>query len=274
MRLMPVRLYRLTAAGLGPAGPAGPGLDSVSLQLPDGVYTTLRTYRRDHIVGLTAHLQRLADSLAAAGRARPLDLPAIRAGLRQVIAHENSRALRLRITVPFDGQQVYIGVEPFESFPPESYSRGVRCATSRLVRALPAAKHTAFIAPSRAARAEVDPDIHELLMVDETGQILEGFSSNFFAVTGGVLHTAGEGVLAGVTRQIVLAEAAGRVPVAMAPVTVDQLPGLAEAFITSSGREVMPVRQVDRAVLGDPGPVTRLLMALYHDHILREAELP
>lgn len=272
---MPARAYLLAPnTALTLTHLTGPNLDAVSLHLPEGVYTTMRTYRRDRIIGLTAHLQRLIDSLAAMDRPRPIDLPAIRAALRQIIERENAGALRLRITAPFDAAHVYLSVEPFAAFPPELYTKGARCATSHLERALPTAKHTSFIAPSRLAKAEVDPDIHEMLMVNDSGEILEGFSSNFFAVMGGTLYTASEGVLEGVTRKIVLAEAPAVAPVSLKPVHVHDLSLLSEAFLTSSGREVMPVRQIDSVVMGDPGPVTKQLMARYHDRVMRDAELP
>ncbi|HLF02124.1 MAG TPA: aminotransferase class IV [Anaerolineales bacterium] len=269
---MPARAYRLTPRSLSLTGLTGPTLDAVSLKLPEGIYTTLRTYERDRIIGLSAHLGRLIDSHAAVNKPRPIDLAAIRAGLRQIIERETAAALRLRITTPFESEAVYISVEPFESFPAEFYARGVRCATSHLERATPTAKHTSFIQPSRAEKAGTDPEIHELLMVNEAGEILEGFSSNYYAVMNGTLLTAGAGVLEGVTRQIVLAEAKEIIPVRLTPIHVSDLPNAAESFITSSGREVMPVRQVDDVVFEAPGPVTKALMARYRAHILREAE--
>lgn len=113
-----------------------------------------------------------------------------------------------------------------------------------------------------------------MLMVNPAGEILEGFSSNFFAVMGGRLYTAGTGVLEGVTRNIVLAGARTIVPVSLQPVRVADLARVSEAFITSSGRQVMPVRQIDAVVIGDPGPVTKQLSLWYHDQVMRAAELP
>lgn len=252
----------------------GPGLDAVSLKLPDGIYTTLRTYERDHILGLTAHLQRLIDSHAALDKVRPIDTTVIRHALRDVIELENLPEARMRITTPFNSTDVYISIEPFQTYPPEFYEQGVRCATSHLERETPQAKHTSFIAPSRSVKSESDPEIHELLMVNEAGEILEGFSSNFYAVIDKVLYTANEGILPGVTRASVLALAEGHIQVVLKPIKVSDLPRVSEAFITSSGREVMPVRQVDEVVMGEPGPVTRDLMARYRAQIMKTAERP
>jgi branched-chain amino acid aminotransferase len=272
---MPVKAYLLDASNaLSLTAYTGPGLDAVSLQLPEGIYTTMRTYEHDRVLGLSAHLKRLVESHARLHRPRPIDLEAIRAALREIIKLENLPALRLRITTPFDSDVVYISVEPFAAYAPETYSQGVRCITSRLQRATPAAKHTSFIAPSRSEKAQIDSDIQEELMVNEQGEILEGFSSNFYGVLEGVLRTANEGILAGITRQVVLAAAEGLVTVSLTPIKLADLSQLSEAFLTSSGREVMPVRQVDAVTVGDPGPITRELMARYRAHVMQDAEKP
>ena len=57
-----------------------------------------------------------------------------------------------------------------------------------------------------------------MLLADGEGRILEGLSSNFFAVVGGAVQTAGEGVLAGTVREVALlvAEREG-IPVDLTP---------------------------------------------------------
>ena len=252
----------------------GPTLDAVSLRLPNGAYTTLRTYDTDRIIGLTAHLQRLIDSSAMLQRPYPIDPAAIRSALREVIARERQPALRVRLTVPLDVDQIFISVEPFEVYPPEFYRHGVRCATTRLSRHTPRAKSTDFIAPSRESKAANDPDIHELLMVNRAGEILEGISSNFYAVLNGVLRTAGEGVLEGITRSIVLQAAASVIPIDYQPIKVSDLDRVAETFITSSSREVMPVIQIDDQIVGtgQPGPITQKLWEKYRAYLERNAE--
>jgi branched-chain amino acid aminotransferase len=268
------RVYCLTSRELRLTDQTGPTLDAVSLRLPNGAYTTLRTYHTDRIVGLGAHLQRLIESSQLLQRPYPIDPPAIRAALRGVIARERQPALRLRLTVPLDVDEILISVEPFEVYPPEFYQRGVRCATTRLSRHTPKAKATDFIAPSRESKAALDPGIHELLMVDAPGQILEGISSNFYAILEGVLRTAGEGVLEGITRHIVLQEAAEVIPIDYHPVRVSDLTHVSEAFITSSSREVMPVIQIDEQIIGagQPGPITRTLLEKYRASLERDAE--
>jgi branched-chain amino acid aminotransferase len=191
-----------------------------------------------------------------------------------VIARERQPALRVRLTVPLDADQIFISVEPFEVYPPAFYQRGVQCATTRLSRHTPRAKATDFIAPSRESKAANDPGIHELLLVNRVGQILEGISSNFYAVLNGVLRTAGEEVLEGITRRIVLQAAANIIPIDYRPVTMSDLDRVTEAFITSSSREVMPVIQIDEHIIGAwrPGSITLMLLEKYRASLERDAE--
>jgi len=95
-------------------------------------------------------------------------------------------------------------------------------------------------------------------------------------VLGGVLRTASEGVLEGVTRGIVLAAATDLLPVELRPARLADLPAASEAFITSSTREVVPVVAIDgrRIGHGRPGAVTGALLARYRDHLAHAAERP
>jgi branched-chain amino acid aminotransferase len=271
-----VTLYRLLGPRLESLGGVWDNLDAASSRLPAGAFTTLRTHGGDRIVGLSAHLRRLADSLALLGSGRRLDEAALRTGLRQVIAHEARPALRLRLTVPLEGQDAFIAAESFEPFPAACYRDGVRCATVWLPRATPEAKSTEFIALSRRAKSAAEPDVHELLLLDRKGAILEGISSNFFAVLRGLLHTAGSEVLKGVTRGLVLAAAPGVAPVDLDPVTIADLPAITEAFLTSSSREVMPVVAIDSITIGNgrPGPITQALARSYRESLEQAAEAP
>jgi branched-subunit amino acid aminotransferase/4-amino-4-deoxychorismate lyase len=154
--------------------------------------------------------------------------------------------------------------------------------TVPLHRDNPHAKSTTFIASAADAYAALPEGAHEGLMVAADGAVLEGLSSNFFAVTdssapGGVarvLRTEEARVLIGVTRALVLEVAQGVLTLSTAAVHVDDLPGVRECFITSVSREIMPVVRIDRITIGDgrPGPVTRELMRRFGELVDREAE--
>ena len=79
-------------------------------------------------------------------------------------------------------------------------------------------------------------------MLDNHDRFLEGLSSNFFAILGGVLWTAEQGVLSGITRAVVI-ECANQVglPLRLEPPPREDLTSFDEVFITSSSRGVLPV---------------------------------
>ena len=61
-------------------------------------------------------------------------------------------------------------------------------------------------------------------MISDDREILEGLSSNFYAILRGELFTADEGVLAGTTRKFILDLAAvENVPVRLRPISVFEL---------------------------------------------------
>jgi len=138
----------------------------------------------------------------------------------------------------------------------------------------PAAKDTRFIATASAAYQGLPPGVHEGLMVADDGSILEGLSSNFFAVRDGVLRTEGDRALSGITRSIVLEVAGGLLPVSLTPIRIADLPRVTECFLTSVSREILPVRRIDDVRIGAdaPGGVTRQLIAAFRTLVQREAE--
>lgn len=272
-----VRLWTLGPDGLAAVpSPGGDSLDAVSLGLPAGIYTTMRTYGGDRVVGLATHLERFRHSFDVLGTAHRFDPVSLRRAIGEAIHLAGFAETRIRVTVPLEGDAVFVACEFFAGYPESFYCEGVRCVTTALPRPTPLAKTTAFIQPSRATRAQLPPGIHEAIRIDAAGQLLEGLSSNAFVVLGGVLQTAGEGVLEGVTRGIVLAAAADLLPVELCPARTVDLQAASEAFITSSTREVFPVVAINgrRIGHGRPGAVTGALLARYRDHLARTAERP
>lgn len=254
-------------------------LAEASAALPPGVYTTLRTYGGRKVLRLEEHVARLESSAALLGCRLVLDRARLRSALRSGVEAAGFADSRVRITAAFarGGRpgEVFLTYEPLALPDPRLYERGVRAASIPLARELPRAKSTAFIAVAAEYYARKPPDVYEYVMVSPEGALLEGLTSNFFAVRGGALYTAGEGVLAGVTRAIVLEVAAGYGHrVIRMPVHRDELPGLDEAFITSASRALVPVVAIDDVTIGNgrPGAVTQQLSAGYRTQVDRELE--
>lgn len=275
-------------------------LDAITRQLPEGYYSTFRTYdvgRR--VIGLSAHLRRLPHA----------DASALRRSLVMLLEPYRPRGAEARVRVlETKHKQFYAAIEPLQPLPPEVYEKGVRVQTTTLQRHDPREKSTAFISASDQERKHIaEEGIFEALLV-KNGRILEGMTSNFFYVLSPraerneerllrrmetkrassagltnispsaqreVLYTAQQDILLGVTRTMVIRAARGRgVAVRYRALELDQLPAVQEAFITSSSRGIVPVIQIDDVTVGrgKVGPVTKQLMSAYEKDILKNSE--
>ena len=245
-------------------------LDAVTRQLPDGYYSTFRTFDGcARVIGLSAHLKRLPHA----------DASFLRGRLVQLLQPYRPSEARVRVMETHAGE-FYISIEPLKLLSREVYEKGVRVETTTLHRDDPRVKSTAFISASDEERKHLAQEkIFEALLV-KNGRILEGMTSNFFYVAqvGNLRYvgTAQRRILLGVTRTMVIRAARGRgVEVRYRSLKLDQLSAAKEAFITSSSRGIVPVIQIDDARVGQgsPGKVTRRLMAAYAEYVLKHAEV-
>lgn len=268
---MPATTFEFEGDSLRGAG-SGPTFQAATQSLPDGAYSTLRTYERDRVLRLGQHVARLNESIALQGSAGMLRGEVVRHAVARALAATGYAESRLRLT--FAPPRFFVSVEPFVALPEALYRDGVACVTVPLHRTNPRAKDTRFAAQAATAYAALPAGIQEGLMVAGDGAILEGLSSNFFALTRGVLHTEEARVLLGVTRSLVLEVAREVVPVSAEAVLLVDLPSVREAFLTSVSRGILPVVQVDGTPVADgrPGPVSRDLTARFQALVGREAQ--
>ncbi len=250
-------------------------LDAITRQLPEGYYSTFRTFDRcTRVLGLADHLRRLYDPVPAP----EVSASTLRRQLLDLLEHYRPDEARVRLIMTKPGQ-TYVAIEPLKLLPREVYKGGVRVETTEMYRDTPRLKSTAFIDASDAERKHIAQEgIFEALLVKD-GEILEGMTSNFFYVgrdnISPYVGTAQDGILLGVTRQIVIEIAQNnRLEVRYQPLKRDQLSAAEEAFITSSSRGIVPVIQIDDVIIGQgrPGPITKKLSAIYDVYVTKKAE--
>lgn len=132
---------------------------------------------------------------------------------------------------------------------------------------------------SRAALAQAEMDGYtDLIIQDERGRILEATTSNVFIVRQGVLATprATDQILEGITRDtlVVIARNLG-IRCVERPVDRTELYDCREAFLCSTGLEILPIASVDRLTVGDgaAGPITDALRRQYRSIVRGAAPL-
>jgi len=258
-------------------------IEDRSVQFADGVYEVIAV-RRGRLVDEIPHLDRLDRSLGELRIAPPMHRTALRAVMREIVR-------RNRVTQGIVYIQVTRGVAPRDhAFPAAAESGLIMTARQTKTRTALAEKGVSVITipDIRWRRCDIKsvsllPNIlgkqaaseagaYEALQVDDEGYVTEGTASNAWIVTGAdelVTRAADNAILNGVTRRAVrdLANREG-LRFVERPFTVGEAKAAREAFVTSTSSNVMPVVRIDDAVVADgrPGPLSRKLMALYHEH--------
>lgn len=247
----------------------------------DGVFETMRVYRGTAFA-LRRHLERLARS--ATGLRLPLPPASVlRSAVEEVVAANSLTVGRVRLTVtggpsPLGsergeaGPTVIAAASPLSFRPPTTdvvvvpWPRNERGAVAGL-KTVSYAENVVALGWAR------DRGAGEALFANLAGALCEGTGSNVFVVVGGRLLTPplSAGCLAGVTRDLVLelSEAETR----EADVPLGLLGEADEVFLTSSTREVQPVRAIDGRVLPSaPGPQTNAAATAFAELVARDLD--
>lgn len=257
-----------------PVPPAARDFSDLYTGLAVGVYSVWRSYSHNKFLHLEAHLARTRRSMALLGWEFELDETAVRQAIHIICTNAPYPEMRVRLDVLAEPAQsvgtnsrVLLALMPFTPPPAEMYEKGVKLdIVSGLERKRPLIKTADFAIRRRAYGGTA----YESLMVDKNGRILEGTGSNFYAVRDGVVWTAGEGVLEGITRQIILQLIPQLgIPLWLEPVMLADLPSLDEAAMSSSSRALLPVVEIAGQMIGDgrPGPLTRRILAAYNEYV-------
>ena len=231
------------------------------------VFESLRTYHRRPF-HLDGHLERLYRSAELIELAIPWPPAYIGAIVREVIARNTYRHATIRVFVtggksedgvlPAGEPALIVLITPLGERDMQRFARGYKVITTYLQRIMPEAKTSNYIAAVRALKEAARRNADDALFVNEQGHVLEATRSNFFIFWGDTLVTPRDGMLIGITRNVVLELAQGRFGIEERPILLTELPHADEAFITSTSREISPVVQVDDLVIanGTPGPRT------------------
>jgi len=245
----------------------------------DGVFETMRI-TGGRPFAARRHLERLARS--AAGMRLPCpQAPLMLAAMDQVVRANGLVEGRLRVTVT--GGVSTLGsdrtsVDPtvivagglLPAWPPAAdvviapWPRNERSPLAG-VKSTSYGENVVVLADAR------DRGAGEAIFANLAGHLCEGTGTNLFVVLGGRLLTPplSSGCLAGVTRELVME---------LVDVVEDDLPLAAlgsaeEAFLTSSTRDVQPVRSVDGSPLpACPGPLTAAAAGAFRALVARDVD--
>jgi len=257
-----------------------------------GLFETMQA-RGGKVFRLPDHLERLAESARELGLADPLRVEPLAQAVEQVMRKWGEPPARVRLTISAgvvnmlrearDGRPVrtdptlLIVATPPTPFPQPMFEQGVGVvvADDRLNPLDRFGGHkTLWYWPRLAAlRDAAQAGAAEAVWFDVSNRLACACTSNVFVIKGGVLQTPiarGEEpngglrspVLPGIARRTVmgLADEAG-LRVERVSLTIDDLLGADEVFLSNVSWGVLPVVRVERSVIGGgaPGEATRAL---------------
>lgn len=257
-----------------PAAAACLPLNDLGLLRGYGVFDYLRTYNGVPF-RLREHLGRLQTSARLIGLDLPWSTDELEGIVYEILRRNELPEAGIRLVVtggpsadsimPSGEPTLIVTVAPITEPQAIDFEQGVKVVTARIERFLPHAKTLNYISAIMALGQARRENAVEALYVDERDHVLEGTRTNFFAFQAGKLLTPCDGVLDGITRNVVLELAQGHLETMLRPIDYGEIATFEEAFMTSTTKEVMPIVQIDDQVIGSgkPGPNTRLLMELF-----------
>jgi branched-chain amino acid aminotransferase len=270
---MSILAFKIDMAGNLPIQTGAKTLDEMTQHLPQGFYTTFSTHSHGtKVLGLHTHLQRLYVPALEQGLIPSVDESTLRTRIAELAKLNLPKESRVRLILTKDDGAVYVGIQLFERLPKHIYEDGVKVVTAELVRQSPRIKDTGFISSSIEERKHVGRDVFEVLLT-KNGKILEGMTSNFYAIKGKTLVTAQDGILLGVTRHVILglARGEGMSIEYRSPYITEKFD---EAFLTSSSRGVVPIVSIDKIPVGQGrvDPVAKMLSEAYQVYVEERSE--
>jgi branched-chain amino acid aminotransferase len=260
----------------------------------DSVFETIRTYE-GRPFALAEHIERLGQSAARVFIELPVDAQTFAKEVQVATSagkHPESY-IRLMVTrgtgaLGLDPKQAelplrVIIVDALTPPPLRDYEHGIKTITFQTQRfgdstSAAGAKVGNYLVAVLAMREARASGAAEALVKDHSGRIIEGSTSNVFALANKTLITPPEsvGILPGITRARVLeaAKVLG-LEVVYDALGEEQLGEIDELFISSSIRELLPVVQVnDRPVAdGKPGLWTRRLLRKFRQKVREDMSL-
>lgn len=244
----------------------------------DGVFEGIRFYK-GKMFRLEAHLSRLRDSLAALSIRMPYSDTEIEAALNKLIQlslreKQDNAYIRLLVTrgvgsLGIDPRScvkssVIMILSPLQLASSQEMQQGLKLMVSTVRRISndmlsPQIKSLNYLNNILARQQATVTGADEAIMLNAQGFVAEASTENIFVIKNGMISTPAitEGVLAGITRAevIKLADAIG-FEVSQTRLTVHDLYTADEVFLTGTGAELIPVREIDGHLVSEcPGPI-------------------
>jgi branched-chain amino acid aminotransferase len=245
-------------------------VSDLAIQRGFGVFDYFKV-NDQHPFFLDDYLTRFAESARLMGITLPLEHEALKGVIYELLQKNDlgDSGVKMILTGGYspDGYQpvepnLLITQQEFSLPAPEQYNRGINIITHEYVREIPTAKtinYTMGIRLIQNIKAKGADDV----LYHQKGIVSEFPRCNFFIVKeDNTVTTPAQDVLPGITRKNVLSLAGKFYQAEEGVITLADIRGAKEAFMTSTTKRILPIVQVDDQVIGSgqPGEITRHLL--------------
>lgn len=232
-----------------------------------GVFDMMKIYNGKPFL-LLEHFKRLENSAKELNLKLPIDESKFEKIVLKLLGKNKTKETVVR-TVLTGSKTFYILIEKVSFLPRNFYENGIKVITLEHSRQFSEAKTLNYITPWRERGRIKKESAFELLYVCD-GKVLECSTSNFFIIKNGILITPKNGVLGGITRNLVLKLAKKNgFKIRERDVKISELKTADEAFITGTSKKILPVVQVSKIKIGNGkvGENTKVLMKLFDNYV-------
>jgi D-alanine transaminase len=253
----------------------------------DGIYEVTAVLD-GKLVEYEPHMERLHRSLRELDMAQPISDAELKEMHLQLMTRNNitEGLIYMQITrgvaerdfsYPENAKQTLVAFTQLkELLDPPAAKTGIRIITIPDIRwQRRDIKTTGMLAQAMGKQAAKEAGVNDAWMVED-GYVTEGTSNTAFIVVDEnrlITRPLSNAVLPGITRRMILKLAeSGAITVEERMFTVDEAKSASEAFHTSASSFVMPIVEIDGAMVGggQPGPVSRKLREMYISEARKE----
>ncbi len=252
-----------------------------------GLFETMRSHN-GVVFALTDHMDRLFTCADVLSINNPYEQEYITEAINKVLAANKLTDARLRLTLtngPMSESEeqrkstLLITATKFQSYPPEYYKKGVLVVLCPFkqnpIDPASGRKTTSYFSRMIALNLAHQKRAAEAIWFTLDNRLAEGCISNVFLVKDSVLYTPpiNTPVLPGVARKTVcLLALQNSIKLTEKDLTIDDLLGADEIFLTNVIMQVMPITKVENHTVGDSrvGDVTKKLQTCFDQLVKSE----
>lgn len=163
---------------------------------------------------------------------------------------------------------IAILVTPFVELPSLIFNKGAKLMLHEHLREEYPSKTTNYLTAVKMRPIVIKKGALEILYHHD-GKILECATSNFFIVKKNTIITPKDGILVGITRNLVMQLAKKHYTVIERDIAISELKTCDEAFLTATNKDIVPVTTIEtfKVADGKVGSVTRHLMKIFSEQI-------